>query len=298
MGRASDVHVHDILPGVVSFEPSLYVGDKRPSQWVELGGRVVPQNHFWEGTMKLPRRRQFLHLAAGTAMLPAVSSFAWAQAYPTRPITMIVPAGPGSAFDTSARIVADRMRGSLKQPIIVENVPGADGNLGTGRAARARPDGYTIITGSVSTHVLSAALYSLPYDVLNDFAPISPVVMSPYVLLAKRTMQAKDLHELIAWLKANPNKALVGFSIANNHVLSAYFQKETATQFTLVPYRSGGAIIQDLVAGQNRSLFRHSDSIAAGPGREHKSLRGDERQTLGDCTRHSDLQWRPRRPSP
>jgi tripartite-type tricarboxylate transporter receptor subunit TctC len=120
--------------------------------------------------------------------------------------------------------------------------------LGTGRAARARPDGYTIITGSVSTHVLNAALYSLPYDVLNDFAPTSPVVMTPYALFAKRTMQAKDLHELIAWLKANPNKASAAFTLGSNHVLSAYFQKETATQFALVPYR--GAAMQDLVAGQ------------------------------------------------
>jgi tripartite-type tricarboxylate transporter receptor subunit TctC len=107
-----------------------------------------------------------------------------------------------------------------------------------------------IITGSNSTHVLNAALYSLPYDVLNDFAPISPITMLPYILLAKRMMQVKDLHELIAWLKANPNKALAGFSIASQHVLSAYFQKETATQFTLVPYRGAGPAIQDLIAGQ------------------------------------------------
>jgi tripartite-type tricarboxylate transporter receptor subunit TctC len=198
--------------------------------------------------MKL-HRRGFLHLAATTALATASRS-ARAQTYPTRPVTMIVPTSPGSGFDASTRIVAERMRGSLKQPIIIENIPGADGNLGTGRAARARPDGYTIITGSNSTHVLNAALYSLSYDVLNDFVPISPVVMNPYVLFAKRTMQAKDLHELIAWLKANPNKALMGFSLASNHVLSAYFQKETATQFTLVPYRGGGPAVQDLVAGQ------------------------------------------------
>jgi tripartite-type tricarboxylate transporter receptor subunit TctC len=209
----------------------------------------VRQNDFWEGTMKL-HRRGFLHLAVGATALSTALRSVRAQTYPTRPITMIVPAGPGTGFDTTARIVAERMRGSLKQPIVVENVPGADGNLGTGRAARSRPDGYTIMMGSNSTHVLNAALYSLPYDVLNDFAPISPVVMTPYALFAKRTMQAKDLHELIAWLKANPNKALIGFSLASNHVLSAYFQKETATQFTQVPYRGGGPAVQDLVAGQ------------------------------------------------
>jgi tripartite-type tricarboxylate transporter receptor subunit TctC len=149
--------------------------------------------------MKL-HRRGFLHLAAATALSTASRS-ARAQTYPTHPITIIVPQSPGTTFlEVSARIVAERMRGSLKQPIIVENFPGADGNLGTGRAARARPDDYTIMTGSISTHVMNAALYSLPYDVLNDFVPISPVTMAPYALFAKKAMQAKDLHELIAWL--------------------------------------------------------------------------------------------------
>ena len=210
-------------------------------------------------------RRGFLHLAASAAALPAASRMAKAQTYPTRPITMIVPQSPGTtALDVSARIVAERMRGSLKQPIVVENVPGADGNLGTGRAARSRPDGYTIMMGSNSTHVLNAALYSLPYDVLNDFAPISPVTTAPYALFAKKTMQAKDLHELIAWLKANPNKASVAFTLGSNHVLSAYFQKETATQFTLVPYRGGGP------AGSrsNRSLFQQCEFFCRWPGLE------------------------------
>src|SRR6516165_6864184 len=197
--------------------------------------------------MKL-HRRGFLHLVAGTTALSTASRLARAQTYPTRPITMIVPTAPGGGFDAWTRIVAERMRGSLRQPIIVENIPGADGNLGTGRAAHAKPDGYTIMMGSNSTHVLNAALYSLPYDVLNDFAPISPVTTAPYALFAKKTMQAKDLHELIAWLDANPNKASMAFTLGSNHVLSTYFQKETATQFTLVPYR--GTVIQDLIAGQ------------------------------------------------
>jgi tripartite-type tricarboxylate transporter receptor subunit TctC len=246
----------------------------------------MPQNDLWKGTMKLSRR-QFLHLAAGAAALPAISRVAKAQSYPTRPITMIVPQSPDTGFDAWTRIVAERMRGSLKQPIIVENIPGADGNLGTGRAARARPDGYTIIIGSNSTHVLNAALYSLPYDVLNDFAPISPVVMTPYALFAKRTMEAKDLHELIAWLKANPNKASAAFNLGSNHILSAYFQKETATQFTLVPYR--GAAIQDLVAGRIDLFF--SNAVTYLPLVRAGSIKayGDERQALGVCARHSDL---------
>src|SRR5215467_5535789 len=177
--------------------------------------------------MKLPRR-QFLHLAAGAVALPAVSRLAWAQAYPTRPITMIVPSLPGNSGDAVARVVAERMRRSLGQPIIIENVGGAGGNIGTGRAARARPDGYTIDLGIISTHVLNGALYSLPYDVLNDFAPISPLGTSPSIFYARKTMPAKDLRELIDWLRTNPNKASAGISIATWHLLTALFQKETA----------------------------------------------------------------------
>jgi tripartite-type tricarboxylate transporter receptor subunit TctC len=106
-------------------------------------------------------RRRFLRLAAGTAVLPAVSRVAWAQAYPTRPITMIVPIAAGSSSDVSGRLVAERMGTALGQPIVVENVPGADGSIGVGRAARARPNGYTIEFGSLTANVLNAAFYSL-----------------------------------------------------------------------------------------------------------------------------------------
>jgi tripartite-type tricarboxylate transporter receptor subunit TctC len=106
---------------------------------------------------------------------PTVSNVATAQAYPTRPITMIVPFPAGGGTDVNGRVVADRMSGSLGRPIIIENISGADGSIGTGRAARARPDGYTIVDGQTSTLVLNGAMYSLQYDVLNDFAPISPL---------------------------------------------------------------------------------------------------------------------------
>ncbi len=129
--------------------------------------------------MKLPRR-EFLHLAAGAAALPAVSRFAWAQAYPTRPITIIVPFPPGGTVDAVARVLAERMRGPLGQPIIIENVSGAGGSIGTGRVARARPDGYTIDLGITSTHALNGAFYSLPYDVLDDFDPMTQFTFVPY----------------------------------------------------------------------------------------------------------------------
>src|SRR6516164_6551731 len=114
-------------------------------------------------------RRTFLHLAAGATALPAVSRIATAQSYPTRPITMIVPAAAGGSADVVARILAERMRQSLGQSIIIENVSGADGSIGVGRVARAKPDGYTIGISAMSTHVFNGAFYSLPYDVLNDF---------------------------------------------------------------------------------------------------------------------------------
>ena len=135
-----------------------------------------------EGTVKFPRRR-FLHLAAGAAALPAISRIARAQTYPTRPITMIVPFAAGTSVDTIGRIVAERMRRPLGQPVIVENVSGADGSIGVGRAARARPDGYTI--GHVQ--------YLLPYDVLNDSAPISPLVTGSYILFARKTIIAQKV---------------------------------------------------------------------------------------------------------
>jgi tripartite-type tricarboxylate transporter receptor subunit TctC len=208
--------------------------------------------------MKLARRR-FLHLAAGTVALPAVSRIAWAQAYPTRPITMIVPFAAGGPTDVIGRVLAERMRRSLGQPVVIENVTGADGSIGTGRAARARPDGYTIDLGSTSTHVLNGALYSLQYDVLSDFAPISPLGAFPYVLYARKTTPANDFGELITWLKANPNKASAGFASGGLHLVTAFFKKQTGTQFTLVPYRGNPA--QDLVAGQIDLAFNTPDQL-------------------------------------
>jgi tripartite-type tricarboxylate transporter receptor subunit TctC len=176
--------------------------------------------------MKLPRRK-FLHLATCAAALPAVSRLAWAQTYPSRPITMIVPIAASSSLDVVARLVAERMGTALGQPIIAENVPGADGTISIGRVARARPDGYTIEFGSLTYNVLNAAFYSLSYDLLGDLTPISLVYASPYVLYARASLPAKDLKELIAWLKANPNKASAGVLAASHRMVMALFQKVT-----------------------------------------------------------------------
>jgi tripartite-type tricarboxylate transporter receptor subunit TctC len=168
--------------------------------------------------MKL-RRRQFLHLTASAAALPALPWIASAQTYPSHPITMIVPTAAGSISDVAGRILVERMRVSLGQPIIIENVSGAGGSIGVGRVARAKPDGYTIDLGFFDAHVLNAAFYSLRYDVLNDFAPISPLVTNSVVLFARKTMPAKNLNELIAWLKANPNEASAAITTAGFHLL-------------------------------------------------------------------------------
>jgi tripartite-type tricarboxylate transporter receptor subunit TctC len=153
------------------------------------------------------------------------------------------------------RIMAERMRSSLGQPVIIENVTGADGSIGVGRAARATPDGYTIDIGPMSLHVLNGAFYSLPYDVLNDFAPIAALHRSALIIPARKTMPAKDLRELIAWLKANPNKASAAVVTIGGRLLATVFQKETGTQFVLVPYRGVAPAMQDLVAGHIDLLF-------------------------------------------
>jgi tripartite-type tricarboxylate transporter receptor subunit TctC len=156
-----------------------------------------------------PSRRTFLKFAGAAATASALSTVARAQTYPTRPITMIVPFPGGGPADVVGRVVTERMRKTLGQPIIIENVSGAGGRIGTGRAARATPDGFTINLGTMGD-VMNAAFYSLPYDVLNDFAPISPLVGYPFILFARKTMAAQNLSGLIAWLKASPDKASAG----------------------------------------------------------------------------------------
>jgi tripartite-type tricarboxylate transporter receptor subunit TctC len=199
--------------------------------------------------MKLPRRT-ILELAGAAISAQALPRFANAQAYPARPVTMIVPFPAGGSTDVLGRLLAERMRGPLGQPVIVDNIGGADGSIGTGRAARANADGYTIVLGFLGTHVMNGALYSLPYDVWNDFAPISPVVGTPVIFCGRKTIPAKDLNELIAWLMANPNTGSAGMYTVGMHLLSLLFQRETGTRLALLPYRGEAPATQDLVAGQ------------------------------------------------
>jgi len=172
-------------------------------------------------------------LVAATAALPAVPRIANAQTYPTRPITVIVPFPPGAPLDTLARIIGERMRGALRQAVIVENVTGAGGSLGVGRVARAAPNGYTIGIGNFSTHVVNGATYTLQYDLLKDFEPLALLASNPQVIISKNAVPAKNLNELVAWLKANPDKASQGTGGVGTlgHVTGVFFQKETGTRF-------------------------------------------------------------------
>jgi tripartite-type tricarboxylate transporter receptor subunit TctC len=177
---------------------------------------------------------------------------AHAQAYPTRSIRLIVPYPPGGPTDSASRVMAERMRVSLGQPVIIENVAGANGSIGIGRLAQAAPDGYTFGLGPWNTHVSNAALYTLPYDVRDDFEPVASFVTYTLIVAAKKALPVNNLKEFIAWLKANPNKASLGSAGVGSvgHVSSALFQKMSGTAFQHVPYRGSAPAMQDLVAGQ------------------------------------------------
>jgi len=189
-----------------------------------------------------------------SAILLAVawSAIAAAQTYPARPITMIVPFPAGGATDTLARYLAEQMRPILGQPIVIENAGGAAGSLGVGRAVRSPADGYTLSIGTSTTHVLTGGLYTLPFDLLKDLEPIIQIGSEPLLIVAKKSLPADDLKGLIAWLKANPDKASVGIAGvgAAGHLTGISLQKATDTKFQFVPYRGNGPAMQDLLAEQ------------------------------------------------
>jgi len=203
--------------------------------------------------------------AIALAVLAATIASAAAQTYPSRPITIVVPYPAGGPTDTLARILADRMRPALGQSVIIENPTGAGGTIGTGRVARAAPDGYMVILGHWQTHVVNGATYALPFDVVKDFEPISLVADCPVWMVAKQALPPKDLTELVAWLKENPGKATVGIAGVGGgaDVLGTYFQKNTGTRFQFVPYRGGAPMIQDLAAGQIDLTFTQVASSLA-----------------------------------
>ena len=181
-----------------------------------------------------------------------VTAAAADAAYPSRPITMIVPFGAGGPTDALARIMAQRMSQSLGQPVLIENVTGASGTLGVGRVARAAPDGYTLVIGNWASHVVNSAIFKTPFDYVADFEPVARLSGNPYIIVGKNDAAGKTLPELIAWLKANPDKATEGTGGAGSgqHVGGVYFQKVTGTSFKFVPYKAGSSdVMRDVVAG-------------------------------------------------
>ena len=207
-------------------------------------------------------RRGFAAAIAAAIWL-GCGSIAFAEDYPTRPITMIVPFPAGGATDTLARFLGEKMRPSLGQPIVIENVGGAAGSIGVTRAVRSAPDGYTLSIGTSTTHMLTGGLYNLPFDLLKDLEPVILIGSEPLMLAAKKDFPADDLKGLIAWLKANPGKASVGIAGvgATGQLAGISFQKATGTKFEFVPYRGNGPALQDLLGGQIDFMMEPSSNF-------------------------------------
>src|SRR5262245_59161979 len=188
-----------------------------------------------------------------------------AQDYPARPITMIVPFPAGGATDTVARFLGERIRAILGQPVVIENVGGAAGSLGVGRAVRSAGDGYTLSIGTSTTHVLTGGLYVLPFDLLKDLEPVILIGSEPLLIVGRKSLPADDLKGLITWLKANPDKASVGIAGvgATGHLTGISLQKETETRFQFVPYRGNAPAMQDLLAEQIDFMIEPSSNFKA-----------------------------------
>jgi len=204
--------------------------------------------------MKIPRRH-FLQLVAGLTALPALSRMANAQAFPSRPITLVVPYPAGGPVDLVARILAEPLRLALGQAVIVENVTGGSGNIGVGRVARAAPNGYTLVVSNNGSIVLNSALYALPFDFLKDLVPVALLSSNPQIIISKKAIPARNLSELISWLRENQDKVSVGIAGPMAAVSAVHFQNLTSTKFQPVPYRGAAPAIQDLIGGQIELMF-------------------------------------------
>jgi tripartite-type tricarboxylate transporter receptor subunit TctC len=208
-------------------------------------------------------RRWLTAMAAIMLGLGSTGGAVAQQFYPSRPITMIVPFPAGGATDTLARYLAEQMRSILGQSIIIENVAGAAGTIGVGRAVRSPADGYTLSIGTSTTHMLTGGFYALPFDLLKDLEPVIEIGSEPLLIAGKKTLPADDLKGLIAYLKANPDKASVGIAGvgAAGHLAGIAFQKETGTKFQFVPYRGNAPAMQDLLAGQIDFMMEPSSNF-------------------------------------
>src|SRR5271170_4660825 len=209
-------------------------------------------------------RRTFLQLTAGAAAA-ARSRFAAADTYPSRPITIVCPFAAGGATDVMSRVLADPMGKALGQTIIVEDLAGAAGGIGVAKVVHSAADGYTLSIGTLTTHVLIGGLYKLDFDLLGDLTPIAELAYEPLLICVKNSLPAKNLKELIAWLRANPGKASVGIPGAGStgNLAGISFQKATGTTFQFVPYRGDGPAVQDMMAGQIDMMIEPSSNFTA-----------------------------------
>ena len=225
------------------------------------------------------------------ALFAGMTSSAQAQPFPSKPITIIVPFAAGGPSDVLARTLGERMRVTLNQTVVIENVTGAAGTIGVTRVTRSPADGYTISFGHLGTHVVNGAIYSLPFDLVNDLEPVAMLGANPMLVVSKNALPAKTLQELIAWVKANQDKATfgtagVGFGA---HFSGVYFQSLIGTKANYVPYRGTGPALQDLVAGQIDIIGRPGVELAAtGQCRHHPRLCGDRHQAHSVGVGHPD----------
>lgn len=203
-------------------------------------------------------------LVAVVVFLLVAVTGAWAQNFPTRPVLMIVPYPPGGLTDAVGRVLAEGMQGPLGQNVVIENVGGANGSIGSAKAARATPDGHTVLLGIWNTHVAVAKLLKLDYDVVKDFAPIAFMTDSPLLLTIHKSVPANTYKELVAWLKANPDKASSASAGIGSppHLLDELVRKQTNTQFQTVHYRGAGPMMQALMGAQIQIAFLNPATAA------------------------------------
>ena len=238
--------------------------------------------------MRLPRRR-FLQLAAAAAVLPSAARNAAAQTFPSRPVTIVVPYPAGGPADTIGRIMADGLRASLGQPVIIENVGGASGSIGVGRVARAAPDGYTLVLGNWASNVLNGAIFALPYDLLNDFAPVARLGNEPLLIVARKAMPANDLKELMSMAEGAPGPGDAGYRRARQRLacgrrILPEGDRHPLSLRLLSRPRAGDA-------GPRRRPDRHGDADrgdrrAAGARRRDQGLCGHRQAAPRGRTRH------------
>jgi tripartite-type tricarboxylate transporter receptor subunit TctC len=219
----------------------------------------------------------------------AFGGAARAENYPSHPITIIVPFAAGGPSDAMARILAERMKITLGEVLLVENVTGAGGSIGVGRAVRSAPDGYTISFGHLGTHVANGAIYKLGYDLVTDLEPVALLPSNPMIIVSRNAVPAKSLKEFLAWLKAQPKPPTAGTAGAGSgsHIAGLYFENVTGIKLQYVPYRGTAPAMNDLVAGQI-DLIVDQTSNRAGTRRQHPRLCRHRRQARLVRCRHSD----------